>query len=388
MHGTSGSFSGRTVRGNAAYAKVTLGRNEALSFWKETEVTDRLYLLGLDMHPWPEIETINWQESSSSGTFSRASISLNPLLKFVRARQGPPEESGAWLTYTADGNADEFWFDKECEGAKAFVSFLVGRATPFLWKDKFIDDDHLTRMYMTGHGRRYSIHGGEQPFPLARCTDMFKHAHEIIPQLVPMFSRFVELRASYDVEWIASPIWYAYDSYTDDQLALACVSLERLATAHSSHRKKSEIASKSKPFLDSASYAALRKEMTVALESVVTAHKLAENVKTIIARKIESMNQPPNVDKLSAVFDDVGIVLTEAEKQVLNNRNRSLHGSRTMGDAHQTEAVAAEVLRFDTLRTLINRALLTILGYSGPYTDYSARPEMGNYPMGLIVQPE
>ena len=130
--------------------------------------------------------------------------------------------------------------------------------------------------------------------------------------------------------------------------------------------------------------------MTAALETVATAHKLTDDVRTVITRKIGSMNQPPNVDKLSAVFDDVGIVLTDAEKQVLNNRNRSLHGSRTMddGDANQTNAVAEEVLRFDTMRTLINRVLLTVLGYSGPYTDYSARPEKGNFPMGLIVQPE
>jgi hypothetical protein len=51
-------------------------------------------------------------------------------------------------------------------------------------------------------------------------------------------------------------------------------------------------------------------------------------------------------------------------------------------------AVAEAVLRFDTMRTLINRALLTILGSSGPYIDYSARPEKGNFPMGLIVQSE
>jgi hypothetical protein len=386
--GTGGSSSGRTVRGRAAYAKVTLGRDEAFSFWNDTGVTDRLYFLGLEMYPWPEDETVEWQRGERSGSFSRTWMSLNPSLKLVSAQQSPPDEKAVWLTYTTDGKANEFWFDKPCEDAKGFVSLLVGRATPFLWKDTFTDDDHLTRLYMMGHGRRHPITGGEQPFPLGRSTEMFKHGRDIIRQLPAMFARFVELRASYDAEWIASPIWYAYDSYVDDQLALACVSLERLATAHGSCRKKSDSASKAKPFLDPVAFDALRNAMTAALETVATAHKLTEDVKTIITRKIGSMNQPPNVDKLSAVFDDVGIVLTDTEKQVLNNRNRSLHGSRTMGDANQTNAVAEEVLRFDTMRTLINRALLTILGYSGPYTDYSARPEKGNFPMGLIVQPE
>lgn len=387
-YGTSGSSSGRMVRGNAAYAKVALGRDEDLSFWNDTGVTNRLYFVGLDMLPWPEDEMVPWQKGESSGRFSRASMSLCPSLRLVRAQKSPHEEKAVWLTYTADGKANEFWFDKPCEDAKGFVSLLVGRATPFLWKDTFIDNDRLTRLYMMGHGRRHSINGGEQPFPLGRSTEMFKHGRDIIRQLPAMFTRFVELRASYDAEWIASPIWHAYDSYVDDQLALACVSLERLATAHSSHRKKSDSASKAKPFLVSAAYDALKEAMAAALETVATAHKLTDDVKTIITRRIGSMNQPSNVYKLTAVFDDVGIVLTETEKQVLNNRNRSLHGSRTMGDANQTNAVAEEVLRFDTMRTLINRALLTILGYSGVYTDYSARPTKGNFPMGLIVQPK
>lgn len=73
---------------------------------------------------------------------------------------------------------------------------------------------------------------------------------------------------------------------------------------------------------------------------------------------------------------------------MIKNRNRSLHGSRTMGDETETRAIAEELLRFDTLRTLINRALLTILGYAGVYTDYSARPTQGNFPLGLILQPK
>lgn len=387
-NGTGGSSSGRTVRGQAAYVKVTLAKDDDLSYWDDTSAGDRLYFVGLEMFPWPEDDMVHWERGERSGSFSRAWMGLNPTLKLVRARKSPPEEEAVWLTYTADGKADPFWFDKPCEDAKGFVSLLVGRATPFLWNDTFVDDSHLVRLYRMGHGRRHALTGAEQPFPLGRSTEMFKHGREIIRQLPEMFARFVELRDSYDVEWIASPIWYAYDSYVDDQLALACVSLERLATAHSSHRKKLDRASKAKPFLDPAAFDALRKAMASALDRVATDHNLPDDVKTILSRKIGSMNHPPNADKLSAVFEDVGIVLTAAERKVIDNRNRSLHGSKTMGDAGQTNAIAEEVLRFDTMRTLINRALLTILGYSGPYTDYSARPEKGNAPMGTIVQPQ
>lgn len=257
-----------------------------------------------------------------------------------------------------------------------------------MWRDTFIGPDRLTRLYMRGHGRHREINGSEQPFPLARTTEMFKHGRDIVRQLPAMFARFTELRSSYDVEWIASPIWMAYESYVDDHLALACVSLERLATAHSSHQKKVDGASKAKPFLSPAVFDDLRKEMMAALDTVAERHAMLGEVKTIISRKIGSMNQPPNADKLSAVFTDVGIVLTDAEKRVLENRNRSLHGTRTMADAKEPNAVGDELQRFDTLRTLINRALLTILGYTGPYTDYSSRPDKGNFLLGAIPQPK
>jgi hypothetical protein len=123
-YGTSGSYSGRTVRGSAMYAKVTLRRIEDLSFWNDTGITDRLYFLGLDMFHWPENEMVHWQKGESSGSFSRAWMTLSPSLRLVRAQKDPPEEKAVWLTYTADGNANEFWFDKPCEDAKGFVSAL------------------------------------------------------------------------------------------------------------------------------------------------------------------------------------------------------------------------------------------------------------------------
>ena len=86
---TGGISSGRTVRGSAAYAKVTLGRDEDLSFWNDTEVTDRLYFVGLDMFPWPEGEMVHWQKGESSGRFSRAWMDLSPSLRLVRRRAHP-----------------------------------------------------------------------------------------------------------------------------------------------------------------------------------------------------------------------------------------------------------------------------------------------------------
>jgi len=62
-------------------------------------------------------------------------------------------------------------------------------------------------------------------------------------------------------------------------------------------------------------------------------------------------------------------------------RNDCLHGRRTLGDADSLDDIRVEVARFDTLRTLINKAVLARLGFRGPYVDYAARPTSGPFPV-------
>jgi hypothetical protein len=54
---------------------------------------------------------------------------------------------------------------------------------------------------------------------------------------------------------------------------------------------------------------------------------------------------------------------------------------RTLLDEGNTEALNAEMQRFDVLRTLIHRAVRALLSYAGPYVDYGAREPGQSYPI-------
>ncbi len=87
------------------------------------------------------------------------------------------------------------------------------------------------------------------------------------------------------------------------------------------------------------------------------------------------------------VFEELGIKLTAEEKKVIGNRNRSLHGTKTLKDGNDTLQCDQELQRFDILRTLIGRAILHLLSYDGPYVDYGARPGIGNFPILSCIPP-
>jgi hypothetical protein len=50
-------------------------------------------------------------------------------------------------------------------------------------------------------------------------------------------------------------------------------------------------------------------------------------------------------------------------------RNDCRHGRRTLGDPNSMDDIQAEVARFDTLRTLINKTVLARVCYGGLYVD-------------------
>jgi len=80
-----------------------------------------------------------------------------------------------------------------------------------------------------------------------------------------------------------------------------------------------------------------------------------------IKKKIDNINQPTNRDKLIKPFEILGLSLTERDKDVINKRNKFLHGNIPVEslDPSQTPKLFYYVLRLN----LLNQAL--ILRYSG-----------------------
>jgi hypothetical protein len=92
----------------------------------------------------------------------------------------------------------------------------------------------------------------------------------------------------------------------------------------------------------------------------------------VFVNKLGTLNQPPNVDKLSKLFPNLGYPLKEVDKAALNNRNAFLHGY------FKAKGISAEDRGFKELYDLSLRLqflLVTLLlkkvGFSGKIINYN-----------------
>ena len=157
---------------------------------------------------------------------------------------------GAWLVDEGEVPPDIRTPPKTCDEARRFISFLVGRTVPFLWTDRFTEEHHFTRLYFGSPHGFSAVLGNEQPLPLCHLCDVIKYSLDICVKLLAMFEKFRTVAKDHDIDFISSPIWSAFDTYPDDKLTFACVSLERLATAHEEFLKGNpSLAPKTEEFL-------------------------------------------------------------------------------------------------------------------------------------------
>ena len=220
-NGTTSSC--QIIAGSAAYAEVILRRRDALSFWHDTPQRERLFVLGFQISRWPEEEGVVFSLEGTQTRTSRQCISLSSDKSFslYRAKCLPESIQGAWLTHGhKDGPA--FWYPEPCDAVRVLISLLVGQWTPFLWRDSFLDDDQLSRLYFGWHRDVRPPVGSEQPVPLTRCVEALRYGQKIAARMPRLLEQIAATRPNYNIEWILSPLWTAASSFVDDQLALAC----------------------------------------------------------------------------------------------------------------------------------------------------------------------
>ena len=61
-------------------------------------------------------------------------------------------------------------------------------------------------------------------------VEALRFGDEVLDHLPHFFAQFVRLSASFDFRFVLHPLWMALEGVLDDRLALASVSLERLAS--------------------------------------------------------------------------------------------------------------------------------------------------------------
>jgi hypothetical protein len=258
------------------------------------------------------------------------------------------------------------------------MSILLGKRIPFVWRDTPLSDDRLKRLYYGWIKGVDHAHPDTLLVPLYGSVDSFTHGKEVAERFDKLDQRFADLRKTFNPEWVLSPLWTAAEDFVDNKLAFACVALERLASAYHKFFRPTQTA-----LVDSNQKKALLSALRKVLSQVADSEKLTTDTSKILSDRINDLFKPPNANRLCMVFEELGIPLGKVERNVINQRNHCLHGNPSLKDEQHDD----ELRRYDLLRTLIGRAILHLLDYDGPYIDYSARPESGNFPICTCSPP-
>jgi hypothetical protein len=450
--GTADRSVQRVVSGRAAYASVELPLHHSLTLSYESSGASRFLLPDFSVLPWPREDLISWSDSEALHSALRHWLVLSeePSLVLYSSTMLGEARDAAWLAFEETPAEDSpGWLRSEaCLEAVSLLSFVSGKRLSFLLKDRVLDEGRILWTYF-GSPLLDDLGGvatGFQPVPLRGSSEAFQCGHEVATELPAMLVEYRHIRKWYDLDWIVGPLWYALDVYLDDKLALASVALERLAAGYARYfkdlppeaKKKAKFwtASQSKRIrralkeavrlfaeehsidLEGSSMRTFAETVEMASEAIGEQEaalfgpellselrermkntlrrrasedsiKLDESKQKIIASRIDRFGEATNRDKLVLVFEHLGIELSEREIETIDRRNDCLHGRRTLEDPVDLGAIAEEHMRFDILRTAINKAVLTLLGYRGPYVNYATRKPSGGYPVQpLSLGPE
>jgi hypothetical protein len=84
-----------------------------------------------------------------------------------------------------------------------------------------------------------------------------------------------------------------------------------------------------------------------------------------ILRRMRNAFQMGVNERFESFFAEIGLAHGDAERAIIRSRNAAAHGGG------RNEA-SQELMNLENgYQTLVNRALLTVLGHQGTYTDYS-----------------
>lgn len=101
---------------------------------------------------------------------------------------------------------------------------------------------------------------------------------------------------------------------------------------------------------------------------------LSENAVNVLTKKINRLNVPTNIDKLTQSFRVLGITLNEHDVKTISYRNKFLHGSTPIRNFEKNEKKTKKLrLISGKLHLLTNLLLLKYLGYSGHVNNYYGR---------------
>ena len=115
-----------------------------------------------------------------------------------------------------------------------------------------------------------------------------------------------------------------------------------------------------KPIDDKATAKKLKKELHNIAKEYIDNYK-----ESVIKSKIDNINAPTNIDKLTKPFDLLHIPLNEIDKKIINHRNDFLHGNDFIKEDTLLEFATEHIYINYKLHFLIHALLLKLIGHHG-----------------------
>lgn len=107
---------------------------------------------------------------------------------------------------------------------------------------------------------------------------------------------------------------------------------------------------------------------------------ISEEAIKILTSKINQINTPTNSKKLAFPFEYYGITLSDVEKQILNHRNKFLHGTSPFEESQLEQKETELIIIVSHLLFMVNTLILKYINYTGHIVHY---PSIVEYKFNL-----
>jgi hypothetical protein len=286
--------------------------------------------------------------------FSRDYFLLTPangvraILSSVPRDHGPTWSRNVSIEYRHDGLPSDNTRKNLVEG----IGVFFGRHVLPIGTTTFdIHGYPITSVGWSPWGRDAQAMSRTPDEPLFRCD-----YRSIESNLNDFLTKYLSICDEFDLSSVAWTIWIARRTAIGPDLALYAMALERLMNGWFRNSR-----SKSKgTYMPKEQFEALLGEELAQAGSKLTETAYGDR----ILRRLSSSFQMGVNERFRAFFEEIGLRYSEGELQVIKSRNRPAHGGNIRNPAEA-------LLLSRAYRVLLTRAMLTVLGHEGTYTDYS-----------------
>jgi hypothetical protein len=163
----------------------------------------------------------------------------------------------------------------------------------------------------------------------------------------------------------------ANSSYPVSRTLMLAVAIDALIAAHVGNQKQVFM-------FDKPVFRTIVRPLRKAAKQALAAAKINEVEAKRFVEKLNNLNNASVAQRQSLFWTELGIQLSDEEVEILKSRHNVVHEGH-LGFEHSPEALEESYRRSNVLATLFNRAMLSLLGWTGPcldLTDYERQREI------------